>query len=81
MEHQSPFTPPVGIPQRGYASRRDVFQGIHDDLYAKALVPASGKFAKASAAIDVSLLTAVSKFVRLATWTRLWVKWITASMS
>lgn len=32
------ITPPVGIPQRGYASRKDVSQGIHDELYAKALV-------------------------------------------
>lgn len=37
------ITPPVGIPQRGDARRKDVAQGIHDDLYAQALVLDDGQ--------------------------------------
>jgi hypothetical protein len=39
------ITPPVGIPQRGAASRKNVAQGIHDDLYAQALVLDDGQTA------------------------------------
>ncbi len=31
------ITPPVGTPMRGYV-RSDVSQGVHDELYARALV-------------------------------------------
>jgi len=32
------ITPPVGTPMDGYFDRRDVSRGVHDDLYARALV-------------------------------------------
>jgi neutral ceramidase len=32
------ITPPVGTPLSGYTARKNVSQGIHDELYAKALV-------------------------------------------
>ncbi|HAF71358.1 MAG: Uncharacterized protein XD60_1448 [Acetothermia bacterium 64_32] len=32
------ITPPIGTPLGGYAARKSVSQGIHDDLYATALV-------------------------------------------
>lgn len=37
------ITPPVGIPLSGYTARKDVSQGIHDELYAKALVLDNGE--------------------------------------
>ena len=32
------ITPPVGVPMSGYAARKGLSQGVHDELYAKALV-------------------------------------------
>jgi len=32
------ITPPIGVPMAGYSARDDVSIGIHDDLYAKAIV-------------------------------------------
>ncbi|MFB0522144.1 MAG: neutral/alkaline non-lysosomal ceramidase N-terminal domain-containing protein, partial [Candidatus Bathyarchaeia archaeon] len=32
------ITPPVGVPMAGYGARKGVSKGIHDDLYAKAIV-------------------------------------------
>lgn len=32
------ITPPVGTPMAGFGARKDVSRGIHDELYAKALV-------------------------------------------
>ncbi|MCL6641599.1 MAG: neutral/alkaline non-lysosomal ceramidase N-terminal domain-containing protein, partial [Candidatus Rokubacteria bacterium] len=32
------ITPPVGTPMEGYSARQGVSQGVHDDLYARALV-------------------------------------------
>jgi len=37
------ITPPVGVPQAGFAARADVSQGVLDDLFAKTLVLDDGK--------------------------------------
>jgi len=37
------ITPPVGVPMSGYAARKEPSQGVHDELYAKALVLDDGK--------------------------------------
>ncbi len=47
------ITPPVGIPQRGDARRKDVAQGIHDDLYAQALVLDNGQTTAALVTTDL----------------------------
>jgi len=36
------ITPPIGTPLGGYAARKSVSQGVHDDLYAVAMVLQSG---------------------------------------
>lgn len=44
------ITPPLGFPQAGFAARKEVSQGILDDLFAKALVLDDGK-------IKIAILT------------------------
>ncbi len=36
------ITPPVGVPMGGYLARKERSQGVHDDLYARALVLEDG---------------------------------------
>ena len=47
------ITPPVGTPMEGYSARRDVSQGVHDDLYARALVLDDGTSAVALVSCDL----------------------------
>ena len=55
------ISPPIGAPLAGFAAREDVSQGIHDDLYARALVLES---AEASVAVvSVDLLALPSDFI------------------
>ncbi len=37
------ITPPLGMPMRGYASRKELSNGIWDPLYAKSIVLDDGK--------------------------------------
>jgi len=37
------ITPPIGVPLSGYEARKKISQGIHDELYAKALVLDDGE--------------------------------------
>ncbi len=46
------ITPPAGIPMAGYYSERGA-QGIHDDLYAKAIVIEQGGATAALVALDL----------------------------
>ncbi|MCD6231294.1 neutral/alkaline non-lysosomal ceramidase N-terminal domain-containing protein [Candidatus Aerophobetes bacterium] len=55
------ITPPVGAPLSGYTVRKDVSQGIHDDLYAKALVLDNGE--KVLAIVTTDLLGFYDNFV------------------
>jgi len=55
------ITPPVGTPLSGYKARRDVSQGIHDELYAKVLVLDDGE--RALAIITADLLGFYEDFV------------------
>ena len=55
------ITPPVGIPLSGYTARKDVSQGIHDELYAKALVLDNGE--RILAIITTGLLGFYEDFV------------------
>jgi len=47
------ITPPVGFPQAGFAARKEVSQGILDDLFAKALVLDDGKIRIAMVTCDL----------------------------
>lgn len=47
------ITPPVGTPMEGYSARADVAQGVHDDLYARALVLDDGDTAVAVVSCDL----------------------------
>ncbi len=47
------ITPPVGTPMDGYSARADVSQGVHDDLYARALVIDDGSTAAAIVSCDL----------------------------
>jgi len=55
------ITPPVGTPLSGYTARKDVSQGIHDELYAKALVLDNGE--RTLAIITTDLLGFYGDFV------------------
>src|SRR5262245_13491847 len=46
------ITPPLGIPMAGYYSERGA-QGVHDELYAKAIVMEQGGAAAAVVALDL----------------------------
>jgi hypothetical protein len=50
------ISPPVGAPLAGFAAREDVSAGIHDDLYARALVLENGESAVALVSVDVLAL-------------------------
>jgi hypothetical protein len=52
------ITPPVGARLAGFAARQDVCRGVHDHLYARALVLSSGADAAAVVAVDVLALPA-----------------------
>ena len=56
------ISPPKGAPLAGFAAREGVSQGIHDDLYARALV-LSDELA-AFALVSVDLLALPSEFVK-----------------
>ena len=55
------ITPPVGTPLSGYTTRKEVSQGIHDELYAKALVLGDGE--RTLALITTDLLGFYGDFV------------------
>src|SRR5215204_360409 len=52
------ISPPVGAPLAGFAARRGVAQGIHDDLFARALVLGNQAAAFAFVSVDVLALPA-----------------------
>lgn len=56
------ISPPVGAPLAGFAARHDVSKGIHDDLYARALVLENAEAAVAIVSVD--LLALPSEFIR-----------------
>lgn len=47
------ITPPVGTPMDGYSDRQGVAQGVHDDLYARALVFDDGRTRAALVSCDL----------------------------
>jgi neutral ceramidase len=51
------ITPPVGTPMAGYNARIEPAQGVHDDLFARALVLSTGTTAVALVVLDVLLVT------------------------
>jgi neutral ceramidase len=53
---KSNISPPIGAPLAGFAARNGVCEGIHDDLYARALVLESGGNAVAFVSLDVLAL-------------------------
>jgi neutral ceramidase len=55
-------SPPVGSPLAGFAARQGVSQGIHDDLFARALVLANGE--TVIALVSVDLLALSSDFIK-----------------
>lgn len=52
------ITPPVGAPLTGYAARQGASEGIHDELYARAMVLESGEETVVLASVDVLALAA-----------------------
>jgi len=50
---RTPITPPVGVDLTGYAGRPTGCTGIHDDLYAKALVLSDGRTSAAIVSLDL----------------------------
>ncbi len=52
------ISPPVGAPLAGFAARKDMCAGIHDELYARALVLDNGGTAVALVSLDVLALGA-----------------------
>jgi hypothetical protein len=51
------ISPPIGAPLAGFAAREGVSQGIHDDLFARALVLANGKAVVALVSVDLLALS------------------------
>ena len=51
------ITPPVGAPLAGFAARQEVSTGVHDDLYARALVLETDESAVALVSVDVLALS------------------------
>ena len=51
------ISPPIGAPLAGFAAREGVCQGIHDDLYARAMVFADDQTAVALVSVDVLALS------------------------
>jgi len=60
-------TPPIGTPMAGFAARRDVSRGVHDDLYARAIYFSDGASEYIVASVDVAGLDRwiVSRVVEL----------------
>jgi neutral ceramidase len=56
------ISPPVGAPLAGFAARKGVSKGIHDDLFARALVLANGE--SVVALVSVDLLALSSDFIK-----------------
>src|SRR5262245_4523947 len=54
--HKVCISPPIGAPLAGFAARQGVATGIHDDLYARALVLANEQTAIAFVSVDVLAL-------------------------
>jgi len=52
------ITPPIGAPLAGFAARHDACRGVHDDLYARALVLRGADVAVAFVAVDLLGLAA-----------------------
>lgn len=51
------ISPPVGAPLAGFAARQGVSEGIHDDLFARALVLANGTAVVALVSVDLLALS------------------------
>ena len=51
------ISPPIGAPLAGFAARQGVSQGIHDDLFARALVLANGEAVVALVSVDLLALS------------------------
>jgi neutral ceramidase len=51
------ITPPVGTPMAGYSARTEPAQGVHDDLFARALVLSTGTTTVALVVLDILLVT------------------------
>ena len=51
------ISPPIGSPLAGFAARQGVSQGIHDDLFARALVLANGEAVVALVSVDLLALS------------------------
>ena len=51
------ISPPVGAPLAGFAARQGVSEGIHDDLFARALVLANGTDVVALVSVDLLALS------------------------
>lgn len=56
------ISPPVGVPLAGFAARHETSTGIHDDLFARALVLETAETAMAFVSVD--LLALPSEFIR-----------------
>lgn len=56
------ISPPIGVPLAGFAARQETSTGIHDDLFARALVLETPEAAVAFVSVD--LLALPSEFVR-----------------
>jgi neutral ceramidase len=54
--HKICISPPIGAPLAGFAARQGVATGIHDDLFARALVLANEQTASAFVSVDVLAL-------------------------
>ena len=51
------ISPPIGAPLAGFAARQGVSEGIHDDLFARALVLANGEAVVALVSVDLLALS------------------------
>ena len=51
------ISPPIGAPLAGFAAREGVCEGIHDDLFARAVVLANDEEAVALVSVDVLALS------------------------
>jgi hypothetical protein len=56
--HRVDITPPAGVPLAGFAARQGVSTGVHDPLFAHALVLDNGRRAAAFVSVDVLGLAA-----------------------
>lgn len=61
------ITPPIGIPMAGFGARDGACIGVHDDLYAKALVLANGECTVALLCLDILWISrSVTEYIRRA---------------